>query len=85
MNNIIKTITNVTATPKYTPETVKSLMKYLRMNEKSFALFMNVTPKTVHYWVKGAVKPSGLAKRLMQIYELCPDNLARLAEGGEYN
>jgi putative transcriptional regulator len=85
MRNIIKTVTNVTATPDYTPEAVKSLMKYLRMNEKSFALFMNVTPMTVRFWITGAVKPCGLAKRLMQIYELCPDNLARLAEGGEDN
>jgi len=85
MKNSVKIITNVTATPDYAPEAVKTLMKYLRMNDKSFALFMNVTPMTVRLWATGAVKPCGLAKRLMQIYELFPDNLARLAEGGEDN
>ena len=85
MKNVIRNIANVTATPDYTPEAVKSLMKYLRMNDKSFALFMNVTPATVRFWMAGALKPCGLARRLMQIYELFPDNLARLAEEGEKN
>ena len=85
MRNIVKTIANVATTPDYAPEAVKSLMKYLRMNHKSFALFMNVTPMTVRCWMTGAVKPCGLARRLMQIYELFPDNLARLAEGEDDN
>jgi len=85
MKNAIKAITSVTSTPEYAPEAVKSLMKYLRLNEKSFALFMNVTPLTVRLWTSGAVKPCGLAKRLMQIYELFPEAISRLAEGGEDN
>lgn len=33
--------------PDYGPEMVTSLMKNLDMNEKGFALLMNVTPTTV--------------------------------------
>ena len=85
MKNVIRNIANITSTPEYSPDAVKSLMKHLRMNEKSFALFMNVTSRSVRLWISGAVKPCGLARRLMQIYELFPDNLVRLAEEGEEN
>ena len=83
MRHTIKAITSVTSTPAYAPEAVKALMKYLRMNEKSFALFMNVTPITVRFWTTGAAEPCGLAKRLMQIYELFPEALSRLVEDGD--
>ena len=33
--------------PEYGPAMVKALMKKLDMNEKGFALLMNVTPTTV--------------------------------------
>ena len=48
-------------------------MEKLDMNEKGFALLMNVTPSTVRLWTSGAVQPSGTAKRLMQIYETGPE------------
>ena len=83
MKNAIRTITNVTATPEYTPEAVKTLMRRLKLNEKGFALLLNVSPMSVKLWTVGAVQPCGLSRRLMQLYELCPDIIDRLAEGGE--
>lgn len=59
--------------PEHTPVMIKSLMKKLDMNEKGFALLMNVTPSTVRLWTSGAVKPCGTAKRLMQIFETGPE------------
>ena len=82
MKNAIRTITNVTATPDYTPENMKILMRRLKLNEKGFALLMNVSPMSVKLWTAGAVQPCGLSRRLMQLYELCPDIIDRLAEGG---
>lgn len=48
--------------PEYGPSMVKALMKKLDMNEKGFALLMNVTPTTVRLWTSGAVHPCGTAR-----------------------
>ena len=58
-----------------------TLMEKLDMNEKGFALLMNVTPSTVRLWTSGAVQPSGTAKRLMQIYETGPEIVSKIAGG----
>jgi putative transcriptional regulator len=79
------TITNITETPDYTPETIKQIIGQLKINEKSLALLLNVSPMTIKLWMAGAVKPCGLSRRLMQIYELCPEVIDRLAEGSEKN
>ena len=68
--------------PEYSPVMISALMKKLDMNEKGFALLMNVTPSTVCLWTSGAVQPSGTAKRLMQIYETGPEIVSKIA--GEY-
>ncbi len=65
--------------PDYGPDMVTSLMEKLDMNEKGFALLMNVTPTTVRLWASGAVQPCGTAKRLMQIYENAPEIIAKIA------
>lgn len=65
--------------PDYGPEMVTSLMKNLDMNEKGFALLMNVTPTTVRLWTSGAAQPCGTAKQLMQIYENAPEIVAKIA------
>lgn len=57
-----------------------ALMKKLDMNEKGFALRMNVTPTTVRLlWTSGAVHPCGTAKRLMQIYDTGPEIVSIIA------
>ena len=58
--------------PEYDPAMVKGLMKKLDMNEKAFALLMNVSPSTVRLWTTGA------AKRLMQIYETEPEIIGKI-------
>ena len=65
----------------YGPDMVKSLMKKLDMNEKGFALLMNVAPSTVRLWTSGAAQPCGTAKRLMQIYETGPEIVGKIAGG----
>ena len=67
--------------PDYGPDMVKALMEKLDMNEKGFALLMNVAPSTVRLWTSGAAQPCGTAKRLMQIYETGPEIINRIAGG----
>ena len=68
----IEVIANATQIPGFEPPAVKALMAKLNLNEKAFALLMNVSPMTVRLWTSGAVKPCNPSRRLMQIYSLCP-------------
>ena len=73
----IQVIASASKTPEYTPSAVKALMKRLDMNEKAFALLMNVTPQTVRMWITGAARPCTIARRLMQIYEAGPEMVGK--------
>lgn len=66
--------------PEYSPARIEGLMSSLGLNERSFALLMNVTPHAVRLWTSGVVRPSGTAKRLMQLYEIRPEIVGTLAE-----
>ena len=80
-NTALQMIAEASRCPDYSPDMVKSLMKKLDMNEKGFALLMNVAPSTVRLWTSGAAQPCGTAKRLMQIYETVRRLSARLPAG----
>ena len=73
MKTPLEIISGMTATPEYTPDSIKRLMARLNLNEKGFAILMNVLPMTVRLWTSGAVQPCGQSVRLMQIYEACPE------------
>lgn len=79
----IQVIAGAAKTPEYAPAAVKALMKRLDMNERAFALLMNVSPLTVRMWITGAARPCGLARRLMQIYDTGPEVVGRLIIGAE--
>lgn len=80
-NTALQMIAEASRCPDYGPDMVKSLMKKLDMNEKGFALLMNVAPSTVRLWTSGAAQPCGTAKRLMQIYETGPEIVGKIAGG----
>ena len=80
-NTALQMIAEAARCPDYTPDMVKTLMDKLDMNEKGFALLMNVTPATIRLWTSGAAQPCGTAKRLMQIYETGPEIVAKIASG----
>lgn len=46
-NTALQMIAETARCPEYGPEMVTALMKKLDVNEKGFALLMNVTPSTV--------------------------------------
>lgn len=81
--NAINTICNLSKVPLYQPAAVKKLMGRHNLDIRTFALLMNVTPHTVKLWVVGAAKPCGLSRRLMQIYDACPDVLQSIAFIGD--
>ena len=58
-------------------------MEKLGINEKGFALLMNVAPFTVRLWTSGASQPSGTAMRLMQIFETAPEIVSKIAGESE--
>lgn len=77
-NTALQMIAEASRCPDYGPDMVKSLMKKLDMNEKGFALLMNVAPSTVRLWTsvtKGNQESHGqnfqkLGKDLMSVDEL---------------
>lgn len=80
-NTALQMIAEAARCPEYGPEMVTALMKKLDVNEKGFALLMNVTPSTVRLLTSGAVQPSSTAKRLMQIFETGPEIIGKIAGG----
>ena len=78
-NTALQMIAEAARCPDYGPDMVKALMKKLDMNEKGFALLMNVTPSTVRLWTTGAARPCSMARRLMQIYESGPEIVSKIA------
>ena len=80
-NAALQMIAEASRCPDYGPDMVRSLMEKLDMNEKGFALLMNVAPSTVRLWTSGAAQPSGTARRLMQIYEAGPEIVDKIAGG----
>ena len=69
--------------PVYEPERILALMEKLGINEKGFALLMNVAPFTVRLWTSGVSQPSGTALRLMQIFETAPEIVSKIVGESE--
>ena len=74
-NTALQMIAEAARCPDYGPDMVRALMEKLDMNEKGFALLMNVAPSTVRLWTSGA------ARRLMQVYEAGPEIVGKIAGG----
>ena len=76
-NTALQMIAEASRCPDYGPDMVKSLMKKLDMNEKGFALLMNVAPSTVRLWTSGAAQQNASCRFMKPVRRL----LARLLEG----
>ena len=72
-SNAVQIIASASKCPNFKPTAIRELMKKLDMNDKGFAVLMNVTVETVRLWTAGAVKPCGTALRIMQILDACPE------------
>ena len=78
LQTTIQIIADASKVPEYSPAAVKRLMAKFDLNEKAFALLMNITPHTVRLWTTGAAKPCNLARRLMQLYEAAPELVGKI-------
>ena len=45
----------------------------LRVSQRVFARLTNTAPQTIHAWEQGRVKPSGIALRVLHIFDDRPD------------
>lgn len=79
-SNAVQVIASTTKCPNFNPAAIRDLMKKLDLNDKGFAILMNVTTETVRLWTAGAVKPCGTAMRIMQILNACPEVINRISE-----
>lgn len=66
-NTALQMIAEAARCPDYGPDMVKVLMKKLGMNEKGFALLMNVAPSTVRLWTSGAAQEERKKLRLLRL------------------
>lgn len=55
--------------PDYTPEMIAGLRKRLNITQSMMAMLLNTSVSTVQKWEIGAKKPSGAAKRLLQMLD----------------
>ena len=53
-NTVLQMIAGAARCPEYGPDMVKGLMEKLDMNERAFALLMNVAPSTIRLWTSAA-------------------------------
>jgi putative transcriptional regulator len=70
--------------PEAPPELSKRQIKEIReetlhVSQPIFASFLGVTPAAVKAWEQGTKKPSGTARRLMQIITQDPQLIGRVA------
>jgi putative transcriptional regulator len=75
----LKTVTVATAPPAVSALEIASLRKKLDMSQAVFASIMNVSAKTVQSWEQGERQPSQSALRLLQVMQLKPVVVCRIA------
>jgi len=60
---------------KITRQQIIKLRKEMRMSQRVFASFLNVSPKTVQAWEQQGNQPSGASLRLLQLVKKYPELL----------
>lgn len=76
----LETIAAVTKNPEYNANSITLLMEKLNLNERGFAMLMNVSQYTVRDWINGETTPCSTSRRLMQLFDSMPDIASLLAE-----
>ena len=52
---------------EFSPDDIRSLRERENVSQGVFAVYLNVSPSTVHKWEKGEVRPQNAALRLLSI------------------
>lgn len=64
--------------PATTPTGIVQLREQLRVNQRVFAQMLNVSPRTVQDWERGARTPTQSSLRLLQIIKQRPEVIAEV-------
>lgn len=70
--NLKKMTISVVEPPKYTQFEIINLRKKLSLTQKTFALILGVSSRTVESWERGATKPKANSERLMSFFDNDP-------------
>lgn len=55
--------------PAYTAEGVARVRRELNLSQRGLAVALGVSPRTVEAWEAGINEPSGIARRLLYLFE----------------
>ena len=64
----VKTVT-ITPVPHYKGKQVREIRNKLNLTQRSFALLMGVSIKTIEAWESGRNEPNGTAQRMLSLLE----------------
>ena len=54
---------------EYSPESIVTIRKKMKLTQKDLARLFNVSPSTVRNWEKGHKKPGGASRKLLSLAE----------------
>ena len=80
-NTALQMIAEASRCPDYGPDMVKSLMKKLDMNEKGFALLMNVAPSQCVFGLAELHSLAAQQNASCRVYETGPEIVGKIAGG----
>jgi DNA-binding transcriptional regulator YiaG len=67
--------------PEWSKEDISKLrIEKLRVSQPILAAYLGVSPAAIRAWEQGFKKPSGSARRLLQIINISPDNFLHLID-----
>lgn len=64
--------------PKYNREMIAELRSRLNLTQRTFALVLGISPRTVESWERGATEPKGNSERLMSFIDNDPNLVANI-------
>ncbi len=70
--NLKKMTISVVEPPEYNQDKIITLRKKLSLTQKTFALILGVSSRTVESWERGATKPKANSERLMSFFDNDP-------------
>ena len=69
----IASIPDIEPIKEYSKEKIKEVRRQTNLPQKYFAELIGVSPRAVEAWEAGTRKPTGTAKRLLQLIEKNPN------------
>lgn len=75
-----ETVARIASTPpSYNPTAIKALRSRYHLTQDLLAMLLGVKPSAVKHWEQGLRKPSPSVRRLLQIIEINPEIVQKIA------